>query len=68
MSRKLSERRLRFEEEQAVDYAAAIRNSGWITPSWKALNEQIIEEYGLAGLERIKRRAWQIIESEPAGG
>jgi hypothetical protein len=62
MSGKLSERRRRMEEEQAEDYAAAIRHSGWITPGWTALNEQIIEEFGRAGLLRIKRRAWEIVE------
>ena len=61
MTGKLSARRLRAEEEQAEDYAACIRNP-YFNGDWKAYNAILIDEYGLAGLQRIKRRAWQIIE------
>jgi hypothetical protein len=62
MTTKLSERRQRAEENEAEDYADVIRNVDWIRPDWTALNERIIDEFGRAGLLRIKRRAWQIVE------
>ena len=63
--RRLSAPRRLAEEAQAQDYAWAIQNSGWATPDWGALNEQIIKEFGMAGLNRIKRRAWKIIHELP---
>jgi hypothetical protein len=62
MSGTLSPRRRKAEEEQAEDYAAAIRAEAWIKPDWRALNARIIDEFGHGGLLRIKRRAWRIIE------
>jgi hypothetical protein len=61
MNGKLSQRRQKAEAEQAEDYAMSIRSEGWIKPDWRALNERIIDEFGLAGLLRIKRAAWRIV-------
>lgn len=60
---KLSERRQKAEAEAADDYAQAILNQGWIKPDWHSLNARIIDEFGRAGLLRIKRAAWQIVEA-----
>jgi hypothetical protein len=54
-------RRQRLEEEEAQDYAAAIRDG--IRHDWSALNADIIDRFSLTALQRIKRRAWQIVES-----
>jgi hypothetical protein len=58
----LSQKRRKAEAEQAEDYAWAIRNAGMVKPDWKALNARIIDEFGLAGLMRIKRAAWKAVE------
>jgi len=55
-------RRKQAEEEEAQDYAWAIRNSQHIQPDWSAKNGDIIDRFSRAGLLRIKRRAWQIVE------
>jgi hypothetical protein len=65
MTGRLSQRRRMSEAEQAEDYAQIIRSADWIQPDWQALNARIIDEFGLAGLARIKRRAWRMIEGEP---
>jgi hypothetical protein len=60
----LSQRRQKAEAEQAEDYAQTIRGEGWIKPDWRALNARIIDEFGHAGLLRIKRAAWRLIEND----
>jgi hypothetical protein len=62
MTGKLSKRRQQAESEKAEDYAYAIRGEAWIKPDWRALNASIIDEFGHAGLLRIKRMAWRLIE------
>jgi hypothetical protein len=62
MTGRLSQRRLKSEAQQAEDYAQILRSADWIKPDWRALNARIIDEFGLAGLSRIKRAAWQIVE------
>lgn len=63
MTGRLSAHRQRAEAAKAEDYAWAIRNEGQIRPDWKALNATIIDEFGHAGLLRIKRLAWRMIEA-----
>jgi hypothetical protein len=62
MSGTLSKRRQKAETEAAEDYAQVIRGEAWIQPDWRALNARIIDEFGHAGLLRIKRAAWKLIE------
>ncbi len=66
MSGKLSAHRQRAEEEAAEDYAWSIRNADQIKPDWNSRNEILIEEFGLGGLVRIKRRAWQLLQAGKA--
>lgn len=56
--------RLRREEEAAEDYAWSIRN--WPNRSWPDYNALLIEEHGMAGFMRIKRRAWQLLQQPGA--
>ena len=55
-------RRQRQEEEEAEDYAAAILDG--MRHDWSALNADIIDRFSLTALHRIKRRAWQIVETQ----
>ena len=60
----LSKARADQEEVEAQEYAATIQaeRRGAPPTNWKSLNLALIKEYGDAGLFRIKRRAWRIIE------
>lgn len=58
----LSQKRQKAEAEAAEDYAQVIRGRGYIQPDWKALNARIEDEFGLAGLRRIKQAAWKLLE------
>ena len=55
--------RAELEEDEAQDYAEAILMADMIRPDWAAKNAEIIERWSRAALLRIKRRAWQIVES-----
>ena len=57
-----AERRKRAEEDEAQEYAARIRNPHY-NGDWRAYNEDIIDRFSVTALHRIKRRAWQIVES-----
>ena len=56
-------RRRQAEEDEAEDYAAAIRDG--LRHDWSALNADIIDRYSVTALIRIKRRAWQIVQGQP---
>ena len=51
------------EEVAAIEYATLIGNLGPIE-GWPAYNRSIIRRWSLTALNRIKRRAWYIVESE----
>ena len=52
------------EEEAVEDYVWSIQNR--INRDWTAYNAILIEEFGLPGLKRIKRKAWSLIEGRKA--
>lgn len=60
----LSAPRQEAEEAEAQRYAEAIRVRGDHTAEfWGNLNWEIVERWSRTALQRIKRRAWQIIEA-----
>lgn len=61
-SRRLTPERL---EEEARQYAWLIREPN-LNPTWRLINEDLIERYSRTGLLRIKTRAWQIVQRREA--
>ena len=61
----LSVARLELEEAEAQKYAQNIRETrGYsATGFWAAYNKDIAHRMSWTALERIKRRAWQIVEA-----
>lgn len=57
-----TKRKAEAEAAEAEDYAQALLNAQWVRPDWAALNARIVDEFGLAGLRRIKRAAWKRVE------
>lgn len=53
----------------SLTYALAIRseNRNADKPDWARINQAIIDKWGLKGLERIKKKAWTLIEERRAG-
>ncbi len=65
---RLSKKCAAAEEQEAWDYAAAIRWEPWQKPDWKAKNADIAARFSWAALLRIKHRAWRIIEENRGNG
>lgn len=49
-----------------LTYAMAMKSQaqGADKPDWKAINEAIIAKWGMKGLERVKTRAWRLIQGK----
>ena len=57
------------EEIAAQGYAALIRTYGDHTAEfWGDLNWEIVERWSRTALQRIKKRAWQIVECKHESG
>jgi hypothetical protein len=54
--------RLAAEERAAQHYARAIQTNLLDADFWRALNVAIIARWSVTALNRIKRRAWQIVD------
>ena len=56
------------QKDVAVSYGLALRSAaaGTDTPEWSVINRAILARWSMSGLERIKKRAWQIAQDEPA--
>lgn len=55
--------RCEAEEAEAQRYAAAILTYGDHTGEfWRDLNREIVERWSRTALQRVKARAWQIVE------
>jgi hypothetical protein len=62
----LSNDRKVAEEAEAQRYAEGIRTYGDYTGEfWRDLNWAIVERWSRTALERVKARAWQIVEHLP---
>lgn len=50
----------------ALTYAMALKSAaeGADKPDWRTINEAILGKYKMSGLERIKKRAWDICEGK----
>ena len=50
----------------ALTYAMAMKSAAQKadTPDWRKINEAIIAKWGMKGLERVKTRAWRLIEGK----
>jgi hypothetical protein len=59
---RLSPIRREAEEREARRYVELIR--GGPPHDWSVLNKDIIARYSFTALVRIKKRAWQIIDTE----
>jgi hypothetical protein len=62
----LSPERQAAEEAEAQRYAEAIRTRGDYTSEfWGNWNWAIVERWSRTALQRVKKRAWQILAPEP---
>lgn len=52
------------QKSLATTYAMALCSSD--KPDWKKVNEAIIARWSFAGLERVKKMAWKLIEQKRA--
>lgn len=54
------------QKHVALTYAMAIRSEHQQAdaPDWGTINRAIISKWSLAGLERVKKRAWAILEGK----
>lgn len=59
---KVRAERAAAEEEVAQDYARKIVG-GLDIVDWHQVNRDIIDRWSMSALHRIKRRAWQIVET-----
>ena len=54
------------QRDVALTYAMAIKSKheGADDPDWEAINKAILARWSMSGLERIKKRAWDILEGK----
>ena len=54
------------QKHVALSYAMAIKSAAQHadTPDWPTINHAIISKWSQAGLERIKKRAWGILQGK----
>lgn len=54
------------QKDVALTYAMALKSSarGADNPDWEKINDAIIARWSRSGLERIKKRAWDICEGK----
>jgi len=54
------------QKSVGLTYAMAMvsESRGDDAPDWKAINAAIMAKWGFRGLERVKRRAWRLIEGK----
>lgn len=52
------------QKDVALTYAMALKSAaeGADAPDWRTINEAILARWSMSGLERIKKRAWDILE------
>ena len=52
----------------AMSYGLAIRSAaaGADDPDWQTINRAILARWSMAGLERIKKKAWKLAKGDPA--
>lgn len=51
------------QKQVALTYAMAIRSASHKAdaPDWKVINQAILSRWKMSGLERIKKRAWDLL-------
>ncbi len=54
------------QKDVAITYAMAIKSAAQKAdaPDWKTINEAIIAKWSMSGLERIKKRAFDILSGK----
>ena len=55
------------QKDIALTYAMAMKShaQGAEEVDWGAINEAILAKWSISGLDRIKKRAWKLLEGKP---